>query len=228
MSHYLDLDPEFIQIYQRCQRATMTSIERMYALYKAVAYVVNSNIPGDFVECGVWRGGSVMLMAATLLARGVTDRRIYLYDTFDGMVAPTELDHDIEGKRADSLLSAATNRTEDLIWCLAPLNEVKTNLSEIGYPFSNYKFVEGKVEDTLAHTSPDRIALLRIDTDWYESTRHELEYLYPPLEKGGVLIVDDYGHWKGARQAVDEYFSAPGRSILLNRIDYTGRIGVKV
>ena len=71
---------------------------------------------------------------------------------------------------------------------------------------------------------PERIALLRIDTDWYESTRHELVHLYPRLSPGGVLIIDDYGHWQGARKAVDEYFQA---GLFLNHIDYTGRLAIK-
>ena len=83
-------------------------------------------------------------------------------------------------------------------------------------------FVEGKVEDTIPAHAPERIALLRLDTDWYESTRHELEHLYPRLSRGGVLIIDDYGHWQGARQAVDEYFG-DAHAALLNRIDYTAR-----
>ena len=206
----------------------MTSVERMYALYKAVLYIVDAGIPGDFVECGVWRGGSIMLMAETLLSRGISDRQFYLYDTFEGMVPPTEADRNFENQKADALLAATPNREEDLIWCLAPLDEVKNNLSKIGYPSENYLFIQGPVEDTLPVVVPDSIALLRLDTDWYESTRHELEHLYPRLVSNGVLIIDDYGHWMGCRQAVDEYFATPGRPILLHRIDYTGRIGIKV
>lgn len=90
------------------------------------------------------------------------------------------------------------------------------------------EFVIGPVEETLITKVPERIALLRLDTDWYESTRAELEYLYPRLVVGGVLIVDDYGHWKGARKAVDEYFAALGNDApLLNRLDYTGRMAVR-
>ena len=89
------------------------------------------------------------------------------------------------------------------------------------------EFVQGRVENTLPAAAPPEIALLRLDTDWYESTRHELEHLYPRLVDGGVLIVDDYGYWQGARQAVDEYFGETGEAILLNRIDDTGRIAVK-
>jgi O-methyltransferase len=86
----------------------------------------------------------------------------------------------------------------------------------------------GKVEDTFPKDTPDKIAILRLDTDWYESTRHELIHLYPKLSIGGVLIIDDYGHWEGARKAVDEYINDNTLRILLNRIDYTGRIAVKM
>jgi hypothetical protein len=74
---------------------------------------------------------------------------------------------------------------------------------------------------------PEQIAVLRLDTDFYESTRHELRHLYPRLVHGGVLIIDDYGHWAGARKAVDEYIAEEGIRLLLNRIDYTGRIAIK-
>ena len=220
-------EPDFLRSYERCAPATMTSIERMYALYKAVRYVVEAGIPGDFVECGVWRGGSVMMIGATLLGLGVTDRGIHLYDTFEGMAPPTEADRDLDGHSAADLLATAQGHVKELVWALAPMDEVRANLAAIGYPADKHRFVPGKVEDTLPAANPPGIALLRLDTDWYESTRHELEQLYPLLHPGGVLIIDDYGHWQGSRQAVDEFFGQPGRPILLNRIDYTGRIAVK-
>jgi hypothetical protein len=86
--------------------------------------------------------------------------------------------------------------------------------------------IAGKVEETLPEHAPESIALLRLDTDWYESTRHELEHLFPRVVAGGVLLLDDYGHWKGSRKAVDEYFAAQGITMLLNRVDYTGRLGI--
>src|SRR5690606_24776929 len=102
-----------------------------------------------------------------------------------------------------------------------------SNMVSTGYPMERCHFVEGKVEDTIPATVPDRISLLRLDTDWYESTRHELEHLWPLLQPGGVLIIDDYGHFEGARKAVDEYFLDRSDAPLLNRIDYTGRIAIK-
>jgi predicted O-methyltransferase YrrM len=107
------------------------------------------------------------------------------------------------------------------------LADVQANLRSTGYPVERMRFVVGDVADTVPREAPERIAILRLDTDWYASTRHELEHLYPRLAVGGVLIVDDYGHWEGARLAVDEFLERTSAPILLNRIDYTGRIGVK-
>src|SRR5207344_857055 len=111
------------------------------------------------------------------------------------------------------------------LWCRAGFDEVVRNLASTGYPSDRLHFIRGRVEDTIPAGAPEKIALLRLDTDWYESTRHELTHLFPRLSTHGVLIIDDYGHWQGARRAVDEYFSAT--PILLNAIDFTARIAVK-
>lgn len=228
MADFGDFDPDFLPIHAACHAATMTSPERMYALYKAVRHIAETGAQGDFAECGVWRGGSVMVMAATLLACGVTDRKIYLFDTFEGMTPPTEHDRDISGAPAEQLLTRETRDPASQIWCYAPLDEVAQNLRPIGYPMNLFRFVKGPVETTIPKTLPGPLALLRLDTDWYESTRHELEHLYPLLVAGGVLIIDDYGHWRGSRRAVDEYFADGTMRPLLHRVDYTGRIGMKI
>lgn len=221
-------EAEFIELYKLCSPYTMTSIERMYSLYKATLYVLNNDIKGDFVECGVWRGGSPMLIAKMLANRNIRDRKIYLYDTFEGMSAPTENDVNFRGKDAASLMEQSADQKETSVWCLADLREVTRNMGLTGYPADNIIYVQGKVEDTIPSTVPSNpIALLRLDTDWYESTWHELVHLYPRLTNKGVLIIDDYGHWEGCRKAVDEYFEKEKVGMLLNRIDYTGRIGVK-
>lgn len=218
-------DDVFLKIFQECKPYTMTSIERMYALYNAVKYVVQNNIEGDFVECGVWRGGSSMMIALTLNSMNIKDRKIYLYDTFEGMSEPTENDVDFRGGNADNLLKQNIQDKENSVWCLADLQDVQNNMKLTQYPLGNVQFVKGKVEDTIPQTISEKIALLRLDTDWYESTAHELKYLYPNLSTKGVLIIDDYGHWEGCRKAVDEYFAT--NTLLLNRIDYTGRIAIK-
>lgn len=219
---------EFMELYTLCQPYTMTSIERMYSLYKATGYVLNNDIKGDFVECGVWRGGSSMLIAGMMQNRNITDRKIYLYDTFEGMPPPSVKDVDYRGKKAEKLLKKTVHQKETSVWCLADLAEVSHNMGKTGYPKENIIYVQGKVEDTIPSKVPDGpIALLRLDTDWYESTMHELVHLYPLLTKNGVLIIDDYGHWEGCRKAVDEYFEKEKVGMLLHRIDYTGRVGVK-
>jgi hypothetical protein len=222
-----DLEPEFAELYRRCGPYTLTSIERMYALYQAVRHVHEAGVEGDVVECGVWRGGSAMLAAATLRQLGDTERRIWLYDTFEGMNEPGEEDIDHAGVRVTDVWDEHRSDAASPLLCLASLDDVRTNLASTAYPREGVVYVEGKVEDTLPDAAPERIALLRLDTDWYESTRHELVHLYPRLVPGGVLILDDYGHWLGARRAVDEYFAEHGEAPLLSRIDYTGRMGVR-
>lgn len=219
---------EFRDIYNACKNYSMTSVERMFALYKSVEYIVRNKVPGDFVECGVWRGGSAMVIALSLIKFNATDRQIYLYDTFDGMSDPTSEDIDLNGKSADEMMQKRVKDEEDGVWCYASFDVVKNNMSKTQYNEKNIHYIQGKVEDTLPEHKPkNEIALLRLDTDFYESTKHELQHLYPLLVSGGVLIADDYGHWQGAKQAIDEYFENRTR-LLLNRIDYTGRIAIKI
>jgi hypothetical protein len=210
----------------------MTGPARLQATIEAVGYCVRRDIPGAFAECGVWRGGSVLAMILMLQELGRDDRDIYLFDTFEGMTAPTEHDVSPLDPPALSTWKEAADR-EERPWSemFSPevFNEegVRKTVLATGYPAERVHFVRGAVEETLPDGAPPTLALLRLDTDWYESTRHELQHLYPRLSPGGVLIIDDYGHWEGARRAVDEYFEGSAPPILLNRIDYTGRIGVK-
>lgn len=223
-----DVPPVFVETYKKVRPYTMTSPERIFSLCEAVKYVQDKNIEGDIVECGVWKGGSMMAVAETLLRAGDTSRDLYLFDTFEGMSPPTENDVDIAGVTAESLLDRSDKERDESVWCNASLDVVKKALGSTGYPGEKVNFIKGMVEQTIPHFVPDKIALLRLDTDWYESTKHEMEHLFPRLSKGGVLIIDDYGHWQGARKAVDEYLEKNDVKILLNRIDYTGRIAVKV
>ncbi len=229
-----DLSPRDRAIVTRVRNYTMTSEARLASMIASTEYVVRAKVPGAFVECGVWRGGSAMAAMLRLLELGVNDRDFYLYDTFEGMTAPTEADvseysppalatwkeAEKEGGKAwDPLFNAKVFNEQD----------VRAALVATGYPAERMHFVKGKVEETLPATLPAGVALLRLDTDWYESTRHELLHLYPLVPQGGVLIIDDYGHWEGCRKAVDEYFSQPGVTpLLLNRIDYCGRVAVRV
>ncbi|HEY6231412.1 MAG TPA: TylF/MycF/NovP-related O-methyltransferase [Pyrinomonadaceae bacterium] len=214
-----DYQADDIEIIRAVEPYTMTGNERIVALTGAVRHLVNNGIPGDFVECGVWKGGSVMAMALTLLQLQNQDRALYLFDTFSGMTAPGDRDVDYLGRPASSIF-------EEVRYAVS-LEEVEQAVYSTGYNRDMIHFVKGPVEETIPAHAPGMIALLRLDTDWYQSTRHELVHLFPRLAPGGVIIIDDYGHWHGARQAVDEYLAQHQVSLLLHRIDYTGRIGVK-
>jgi O-methyltransferase len=221
-----DMSREFLELYDECKEFTGTSVERMFALYEATRYIAANRIAGDFVECGVYRGGSVMMMARSLLSLGITDRTLWLFDTFEGMTEPGSRDVSAEGADGHAQWSAL-QRDGYNAWVYSPLGDVQRNMLSTGYPAERVRFIKGKVEETLPAEAPAQIALLRLDTDWFESTYHELTHLYPRLVEHGILVVDDYGHWRGAREAVDGYFAQSGYQPLLARIDYTGRIVVK-
>jgi hypothetical protein len=170
----------------------------------------------------------MMLVARKLARLRDTERNLFLFDTFEGMSEPGAEDVSaLDATAADKLLEAADPKASNNVWCYSPLDEVKSNLNRTDYPRERIRFIKGKVEDTLPEPAVGNIALLRLDTDWYESTRHELETLYDKLVPGGILIVDDYGHWTGARKAVDEFFRVRNLSLFLHRIDYTGRMAIK-
>lgn len=189
----------------------MTDAARIDALYDVVQQIVLQNTPGDLVECGVYRGGSSMAAALALRAQGDLTRRLWLFDTFEGMTEPTALDVKLKnGAAAAAKFEALRTGANSADWCAAPIEQVERNMRSTGYPAENLRIVKGPVEETLLRDIPDRIALLRLDTDWYTSTRIEMERLYPRVSQGGVLIVDDYNSWAGARQAVDEYLHSRG------------------
>ncbi|MDZ4808649.1 MAG: TylF/MycF/NovP-related O-methyltransferase [Bacteroidota bacterium] len=218
----IEQDNFFLEINKKVKDYTLVPVERCYSLYQTVNYIIKNNIEGDLVECGVWKGGSSMLMAYTLLEAGISNRKIYLYDTFEGMTKPGEMDGQEEKDQWDR--EKVTDTLNNM--CYSPIEEVKANMNKTGYPVENIGLEKGKVEETVPGTILSKISLLRLDTDWYESTKHELIHLYPLLEKHGVLIVDDYGAWQGARKATDEYFTSIPNTFL-GRIDYTGRIVIK-
>lgn len=223
----VESDKEFVEILEKCKDYTMAPADRSYTLFEAVKYVVGAGIPGDFVECGVWRGGQSMLMAHTLIGLNQTNRDLWLYDTFAGMSKLTEQDISLTTGKSAQLWWEEGKKAGYNDWCYAPLEEVQKNLGATGYPKDRMHFVKGKVEETIPQTRPEKISILRLDTDFYESTYHELKHLFPLLEKGGVLVIDDYGSWKGAREAVDQYFQENDISMLLFRIG-SGRFGLKI
>lgn len=228
----LQKNPEFAQLWEKVAPFTMTSPERGFALWTAVNHVIDSGIPGAFVECGVWKGGSSMLIALTLLQRDVRNREIFLFDTFEGMTEPGPQDLDIHGNHASDLMTGSSGAAlAELVKASAGLDDVRAAIASTGYDMRLVHFIKGDVKKTLPETQTLRICLLRLDTDFYDSTLAELRHLYPRLATGGALIVDDYGHWRGARQAVDDYFAAPEHGFsrpILWAVDYTGVCGVKV
>jgi len=225
---YADLSDEDKSLVRAVSPYTMTSAEAVVALADAVRHVSARNVEGDIVECGVWRGGSMAAVARTLAALESFERRLYLFDTFEGMPRPGARDVNFAGETAEDLYRERNGRGDGSDWCRASEDEVARVLAACGYDESKIHLVKGKVEETIPSRAPERIAILRLDTDWYESTVHELEHLFPRLSRGGVVIIDDYGHWRGARQAADEFFARQSTSVYLHRVDYTVRCGVKM
>ena len=224
--HPADYSAELISLTRRVQPYTMTSVARIADTCAAVEYVVGNEIPGDIVECGVWRGGSMMAIALTLQRLGVRDRDLYLFDTFTGMPRPTDPVIARGGMRAQDEWGQ-TEREHGNLWAYAAAEGVEQALRSTGYDDRHVHLVKGLVEETIPDRAPGQISVLRLDTDWYESTRHELVHLFPRLAAGGVLILDDYGYWDGVRKATDEYLHENDIRIMLHRSDVSGRIGVK-
>lgn len=228
-------DSEFVPIWRECSPFTMTSIERGLALFRATRYIVERRIPGVFVECGLWKGGSVMIAMRTLQLLGAATRRFILFDTFDGMTAPGAVDEDYRGRHASDLMQGIGGEDEAvMVRARASLAEVHANLAMIGYDVQKIRLIQGDVCHSIPKANIASIALLRLDTDFYDSTYVELTHLYPRLNHEGVLIVDDYGHWVGARKAVEDYFADAGPAPrprpprpFFHWIDYTGRIAVR-
>lgn len=194
---------------------SMTSRQRIDALYDSMEYIRNNNISGDYVECGVWRGGNILGIIKYLEHYDSVENNIWLYDTFSGMTKPDSVDIDFNNKKAEDIL--------EQVFCLASLDDVKTVLSEVSYPKGKIKYVVGDICETLLNKDnvPDRISLLRLDTDWYSSTKVELEILWDKLEVGAPCIIDDYGHWQGCRKAVDEFLDTLPIKYEIEKIDYT-------
>jgi hypothetical protein len=220
--HY---DEDARRIIRSVRPRTMTSLEKLFALIVATRHVADHGIAGAIVECGVWRGGSMQAVALTLRDRGVTTRDLHLFDTFEGMPPPGEHDIRLADERPASELLATRSRTSR-VWAVADLEDVQAGLAETGYPADRVHFHAGRVEETIPAHAPETIALLRLDTDWYESTKHELEHLYDRVSPGGVIVIDDYGYWQGARRAVDEFLAARGIPLALLPMG-SGRIAIK-
>jgi O-methyltransferase len=221
-----DFDEEVREVIRAVRPYTRTSKDKLHALISSTRYISRHGIEGAVVECGVWRGGSMHAVARVLDGLGDHSRDLYLFDTFDGMTEPTEKDLRTGDQRSARELMDVSEKATKGIWAYASLEDVQAGFETVPYPAERVHYVQGKVEDTVPGQAPEQISLLRLDTDWYESTRHELDHLYDRLVPGGVLIIDDYGSWQGSAQATDEFLERTGARLLLLRAG-TGRVAVK-
>ncbi len=224
-----DFDAEFFRYHSAVSQFTMSSIERSYAVWKCTQYVAQRRIPGALVQAGIWRGGAPMLSALALMKHGDTDRNIYLFDTFEGMPPPAEQDFEARtGVRAATHPDYVERNRESHLFAYATRAEVERNMTATGYPPEHVHYIQGVVEETVPGAAPTQIAYLQLDTNWYRSTLHNLKHLWERIAPGGVLFIEDYGYWAGARQATDEFFSGRDDAPLLTRVDRTGRVAIKV
>jgi hypothetical protein len=206
-------------VFDRVKEFTFLDDVGIAANIAAIRHVVSRGVDGDVIEVGVWRGGSVLSMILTLIECGDLSRRVRLYDTFDGMTPSSDVDIDFRGEKASDLIS------RDPFWmCRASLDDVKNTVLDSGYPNNLIDFHVGDIRRT--GFSPEKISILRLDTDWYDSTKHELSLFYERVSSGGVVIIDDYGHWMGCRKAVDEFISIHPE-VELVEIDYARRYFIK-
>jgi predicted O-methyltransferase YrrM len=205
---------EFAQLYRQVKGLTMVSNARLRGLHHAVSHVVQAGVPGDIVECGTARGGSAALMGLTLKRLGSRDRRLWLFDTYEGLPAPTVNDPDFEIARPYTGT------------CLGALEDVTASFRRLGIE-DLAVFVKGLFQDTLAVADVRQIAVLHIDGDWYDSVKTCLDTLYDKVSDGGIIQIDDFGFWQGARKAVEEFFDERRLAPRLVKVDYSGRQFVK-
>ena len=191
---------------------TMVGLRRLENLEALIVDIVRRDVPGDLVETGVWRGGATIFMRAVLKALGESSRRVWACDSFAGLPRP-----DPERYEAD---------VGDTHWTFAelavPLEEVRANFARYGLLDEQVQFLPGWFRDTLPTAPIERVSLLRLDGDMYESTHDALEALYPRLSPGGYLVVDDYGAIPACRQAVIDYRTRLGIDDPIHEIDWTG------
>ena len=217
-----EIDEENKKLIESIGEHSLTPLIRRWTLIKSLHYINKKKLIGDIVECGIWRGGNLFL------AKKIQDkyskefkRKFYGFDTFEGMPKPSSKD----GIKINEIYQNFKNRNEP--WTKASIEDVKNSTNFFFSEVDDFKFIKGMVEDTLKDEKnlPNKISLLRLDTDLYESTKIELNTLYPLLVEKGVLIIDDYGDFPGCRKAVDEYFS--DKNVLMTSVDKSCRLIVK-
>jgi len=222
----VETEKKIIKFINISNQFSMTGHQRMYLLSQAVLNAKNKRLEGDFVECGIWKGGNILLYK---LLNDFYDlkKTIFAYDTFDGMTTPDKNDIDFQGNLAyNEIIANKKINDKNNIHCFSSISSVQKNILKYSN-LKNIKFIIGPVEKTLLSKEnlPKKISILRLDTDWYASTKIELEILYPKLVNGGVLIIDDYGHWQGCRKATDEFFF--NKKKWLHVVDKTCRYLIK-
>lgn len=218
-------DDELIKL---IQDYSMTPKIRIFNLLQSLRYIKQKKIIGDYVECGVWKGGSILLFKKFIENEDKeSKKKIYAFDTFEGMTRPSNEDYDLDSNiKAAELLNNDKSKISNL-WGVCSLEEVKSNLKRNLKNINNIFFIKGNVEKTLMNKEnlPEKISILRLDTDWYTSTKKELEVLYEKVSSGGVIIIDDYGHWGGSKKAVDEFFL--NKYVWMHYVDYACRLIIK-
>lgn len=227
---YPEYTNEELEIIETAKLFSMTSYQKLNFLLRSIEYVNNKKLEGDFVECGVWKGGNLILFKKMMTRLNITDKLIYAFDTFEGMTKPTDIDVDIrfDNEKAEDVMKRnIKDYNNHSIHCYYPIDKVKENLTNNCKDIENIKLIKGDVLKTLliSRNIPDKISILRLDTDWYESTKIELEILFPKLFKDGILIIDDYGDYFGCKKAVDEYFK--DKKISMFKVDSGGRMLIK-
>jgi O-methyltransferase len=194
---------------------TMIGMKRLDNLQSCVETVIKENIPGDLIETGVWRGGACILMRAILAAYGVKDRRVFVADSFEGLPPPDAEKYPHDKGDVHSTFS----------FLAVSIDQVKNNFSRFGFPVDDdpqVVFLKGWFKDTIPTAPIDKLAILRLDGDMYESTIEVLEALYDKLSGGGFCIIDDYS-LPPCKRAVEDFRSKHGITAPLQTIDYTGQ-----
>lgn len=229
-----DLDPEdrpFAGIWEAAAPFTTASFDRGLALFRSIRYVAQNFLPGDFVVCGVRRGGSSIIAIKTFAHFGMDDKRFWLFDTFAGATEADTSDGGAAESLADVCVDAASHSSEALLGAKADIDSVRTNLRATGCDLDRVDFVQGDVRNLLPSAGPDRICCLCLDPDSYDAAQAELEHLYPRLVEEGVLLLSDFGGSQGVRRAVDEYFDklriGGHTRPFFHYIDEAGRLMVK-
>jgi len=207
---------EFIQHYIKGPAISMLPLARFDNLQSCIADVVAEKIPGGLIETGVWRGGATIFMRAMLKALEVTDRLVWVADSFEGLPEPDSEKFPIEAQTHwGPVMTKAYNHFA------ASLGEVQSNFKAYGMLDEQVRFLKGWFRDTLPTAPIERLAIMRLDADYYESTMDALTNLYDKLSIGGYCIIDDYGEnsWTYCRKAVDDFRSEHGIEAPMIRVD---------